>query len=419
MVKVRPVRKLETQLHVPGSKSYTLRGMVAGALAQGETVLTNAILCEDTEVMARALALLGVKMRYEEGAFYIQGAEGNIKNPQRPLEMRNSGAPLRFLVALIALGEGSYVITGDERMRHRPIQDLLDALGDWGVRGHTLYLDGFPPLVIEAGGIKGGKARLRGNNSSQFLSALLLVAPYAQAEAEIEVLGKLVSRPYVELTLEVMDAFGVKVRRGGYRHFQIPPSDGYKGREYPIEGDWSSASYFFAAAAITPGRVRVLGLNPHSSQGDRGLLPILQQMGCKVEIGDGWVEVEGGELQSLEVDTSDMPDLVPTLAIIAPFAQGETIIRGAPHLRIKESDRIRTLTNELSKLGVKVREMDDGLVIKGGRPRAGRIDSRGDHRIAMAFGIMGLVIPGIEIEGERSVEKSYPSFWKELERIMR
>ncbi|MBW2038409.1 MAG: 3-phosphoshikimate 1-carboxyvinyltransferase [Deltaproteobacteria bacterium] len=417
MARIRPTKGLDAQVRTPGSKSYTLRGMVTGVLAQGKTVLANALLCQDTQVMTKALTLLGAKVKYQEGAFYIEGCEGTIKNPQRPLEMGNSGASLRFLTALVALGEGRYIITGDERMRERPIQDLLDALGDWGVRGHTLYQDGFPPLLIETGGIKGGRTRLSGERSSQFLSALLLVAPYAQAEVEIEVLEKLVSRPYVDLTLDVMETFGVRVQRDGYRRFKVSPEGGYRGREYPIEGDWSSASYFFAAAAITQGRVKVYGLSPHSFQGDQGFLQILQEMGCGVEVGDEWVEVKGERLQGLEVQMGDMPDLVPTLAVIASFAQGETIIRGVPHLRVKESDRIKTLANELCKVGVKVKEMEDGLAIEGGRPHAGRIESRRDHRIAMAFGVMGLAIPGIEIEGQDCVGKSYPSFWEELERI--
>jgi 3-phosphoshikimate 1-carboxyvinyltransferase len=407
-------------VRVPGSKSMTLRAMVAGGLGKGETLLKNASLCEDTRVMAESLKRLGVSVRHLRDRFVIRGCNGGLKNPRCPLDLGNSGAPLRFLTAVVALGQGPYVITGNDRMRERPIQPLLDALKELGVNGYPLEDTGAPPLSIEACGIRGGTARLGGEASSQFLSAILLVSPFARDPVHIEVTGRLVSRPYVDMTLGVMKSFGVEVERAGYGRFDIAPQQpGYRATDYPIEGDWSSASYFFSLGAITGKKVRVHGLNPDSLQGDRGFLGILEKMGCGVSRQDEWIEVRGGTLRGTEVEMGDMPDLVPSLAVVASFARGETVISGVPHLRLKESDRIRALAAELNKLGIRIKERADGLVIQGGRPSPAPVTSHGDHRMAMALGVMGAAVGGVEIKGADCVDKSYPDFWRDLKRAAR
>ena len=272
-------------------------------------------------------------------------------------------------------------------------------------------------MIVESQGLKGGTARIEGKESSQFLSGLLMVAPYGQREVYVEVAGSLASKPYVDITRDVMSAFGVEVRNQGYQSFFIKAGQRYLPREYRIEGDASSASYFFSAAAVCRGRVRVENLNPATIQGDIGFLGILERMGCRVTRGDDWIEVSGKQLRGINVDMNGMPDLVPTLAVTAAFARGKTVIQNIGHLRLKESDRIHALAVELSKMGVRVREREDGLEIEGGKPRGAEVETHNDHRMAMSFAIAGLAVSGVKIKGERCVDKSFPGFWEAFQRL--
>jgi 3-phosphoshikimate 1-carboxyvinyltransferase len=244
-----------------------------------------------------------------------------------------------------------------------------------------------------------------------------MVAPYAQRDVNIEVTGSLASQPYVDITREVMSAFGVEVRNEGYHSFFIRAGQRYLPQKYRIEGDASNASYFFSAAAVCKGRVRVGNLNPATIQGDIGFLEILERMGCRVIRGNNWIEVQGGELHGIEMDMNEMPDLVPTLAVTAAFARGKTVIQNIGHLRLKESDRIYALAAELSKMGIRVREEEDGLEIEGGKARGAEIETYNDHRMAMSFAIAGLAVPGVKIKGERCVGKSFPEFWAVLQKL--
>jgi 3-phosphoshikimate 1-carboxyvinyltransferase len=231
------------------------------------------------------------------------------------------------------------------------------------------------------------------------------------------VTGSLASKPYVDITQDVMSAFGVQVRNQEYQSFFIKAGQRYVPRAYRIEGDASSASYFFSAAAVCRGRVRVENLNPATIQGDIGFLEILKRMGCRVTRGDDWIEVASGELRGIEVNMNEMPDLVPTLAVTAAFAQGKTVIKNIGHLRLKESDRIHALAIELSKMGIRVREGEDRLEIEGGEPRGAEIETYNDHRMAMSFAIAGLAVSGVRIKGERCVGKSFPGFWETLQKL--
>jgi len=263
----------------------------------------------------------------------------------------------------------------------------------------------------------GGVARIDGGETSQFLSALLMVAPLARGDVRIEVAGRLASRPYVDMTRAVMSSFGVEVRCAGDRSFFVPRGQRYFPRKYIIEADASNASYFLAAAAITGGKVRVENFRPASVQGDSGFPKILEKMGCEVNCGENFAEVRGKDLQGIELDMNTMPDLVPTLAVTAAFARGKTVIRNIGHLRLKESDRIRSLASELGKVGVRVEEGEDWLSVEEGEVRAAEIETHNDHRLAMSFAVAGLAVPGIKIKGEQCVAKSFPEFWETLEKL--
>lgn len=417
MIEIKPLPHCDAVITVPGSKSYTHRALVVSALAAGESLLINALRCEDTEHTARALEKFGVRILREGDGLRVQGTGGKLKAGGEKIYVGDSGTSMRFLTALAALKNGRTLLDGSERMRQRPMAQLLDGLVALGVRAYSQEGDGCPPVIVESRGLTGGVARIDGGESSQFLSALLMVAPLAQGDVRIEVAGHLASRPYVDITRDVMSAFGVEVRCAGDHSFFVPCGQRYLPRKYPIEVDASNASYFFAAAAITRGKVRVENFRPASVQGDSGFLKILEKMGCEVNRGESFAEVRGKGLQGIEVDMNAMPDLVPTLAITATFARGKTVMRNIGHLRLKESDRIRSLASELAKMGVKVEEGEDWLSVEGGKVRAAEIETHNDHRLAMSFAVAGLAVPGIKIKGEQCVEKSFPEFWETLEKL--
>ncbi|MDO8955461.1 MAG: 3-phosphoshikimate 1-carboxyvinyltransferase, partial [Deltaproteobacteria bacterium] len=329
----------------------------------------------------------------------------------------DSGTTMRFLTALAALKNGFTLLDGSERMRKRPMAELLGGLVSLGVKAYSLERNGYPPVVVDSQGLEGGVARIKGSESSQFLSALLMVAPLARADVRLEVTGRLVSRPYVDITRGVMADFGVEVQKEEGDSFFVRAGQRYSPRQYRVEGDASNASYFLAAAAITSGKVRVENFRPASLQGDAQFLAILEQMGCEVSRGENWAEVRVKELRGIEVDMNTMPDLVPTLAIVAAFAQGKTVIRNVGHLRHKESDRLKTVAGELAKMGVEVAEGKDWLQVERGKARGAEIETHNDHRLAMSFAIAGLAVPGIKIKGERCVAKSFPGFWETLKKL--
>jgi len=417
MIEIKPLQHCDAVVAIPGSKSYTHRALIVSALAEGESVLVNALRSEDTGHTARALEKFGVRIFWEGDLLRVQGTGGKLKAGGEKIYVGDSGTSMRFLTALAALKNGRTLLDGSERMRQRPMAQLLDGLVALGVRAHSQEGNGYPPVIVESQGLTGGVARIDGGESSQFISALLMVAPLARGDVRVEVAGHLASRPYVDITRDVMSAFGVEVQCAGDHSFFVPAGQRYFPRKYHIEVDASNASYFFAAAAITRGRVRVENFRPASVQGDSGFLKILEKMGCGVACGDSFAEVRGKELQGIEMDMNTMPDLVPTLAITAIFARGKTVIQNIGHLRLKESDRIRSLASELAKMGVKVEEGKDWLAVEGGYVRGAEIETHNDHRLAMSFAVAGLAVPGIRIKGERCVGKSFPEFWETLEKL--
>ena len=417
MIEIQPLKRCDAVVTIPGSKSYTHRALVVSALADGESVLINALRSEDTEYTARALEKFGVPLFWEGDLLHVLGKGGKVKPAGEKILVGNSGTSMRFMTALAALAKGLTLLDGSKRMRERPIAELLEGLESMGVKTYSQKPNGCPPVIVESRGLQGGTARIRGQESSQFLSALLMVAPYAKHDVLIKVTDHLVSRPYVDMTLNVMSAFGVEVQCEEYQSFSVKAGQRYRPQLYCIEGDASNASYFFSAAAVTKGRVRVENFPSTSIQGDTGFLDILERMGCEVIRGKGWVEVQGKGLLGIEIDMNTMPDLVPTLAMTAAFAKGKTVIQNIGHLRLKESDRIQALAGELAKMGIHVDEGEDWLSIEGGSPHATEIETYNDHRLAMSFAIAGLAISGIRIRDEGCVNKSFPTFWEKIERF--
>lgn len=409
---IKPLSTIDAVIEVPGSKSYTNRALVVATLADGISYLERCLLSDDTRHMIQALQQIGIPIIQEGENITVMGRAGRIGRCKNPLFAGNAGTTFRFLTSLLALGHGKYILDGDERMRQRPIEDLIHALDQLQVKTSYELHPGCPPIAIYANGIPGGKAEISGKNSSQYISSLLMVAPYAQAPIELVVEGNLVSSPYIHMTLDMMQAFGVKVIIKDNQTFRIQAPQKYKPCHYTIEGDASNASYFFAAAAITGGKVRVKRLPNTTRQGDIHLVDLLTQMGCSVQKGTDWIELIGTpHLQAIEADLKDMPDMVQTLAIVALFAKGRTMIKNIAHLKIKETNRLEALRAELSKIGADVQAGDDYLGVATGNLTGSPIKTYNDHRMAMSFAVAGLRIPGIMIEDPSCVQKSFPNFW--------
>ncbi len=418
MKEITPVAHIKRTITVPGSKSLTQRALIAAALANGESVLLGPLQSEDTDYTSAALREMGIVVDNGDAeAWRVRGQGGLVRTPQAPIYLGNNGTATRFLTSVAALGHGRFQIAGSERMAERPIAPLMTALRGWGVAITSDHGTGCPPLTIDGGGITGGATTLPAGKSSQYLSSLLLVAPYAARPATLTVEGEVYSKPYVEMTLAVMAAFGVEVEAAaGLNHFRIPQGT-YQPREYAIEGDASGASYFWAAAAVTGGRVTVANVPSPSLQGDTAMVEILEKMGCRVEREKQGITVQGPEeLRAVEVDMGDCPDVAPTVAVAAAFARGTTVIHNIAHLRIKECDRLQVMADELAKLGVRTEEGEDRLVIHGAPGAADLhgavIDTHDDHRIAMCFAVAGLKVPGVRIENPGCVAKSFPDFWE-------
>jgi 3-phosphoshikimate 1-carboxyvinyltransferase len=416
-LEIVPVSKaIRGSIRPPGSKSITNRALVCAALADGISTLKGALDSEDTRVMVAALGQLGIEVDVRDGekTLVVHGAAGQVPAFEAELYCANSGTTLRFLTALVTLGHGSFRLDGVERMRQRPIDDLLNALNQLGTHAVAENGDGCPPVVVHANGLRGGEAMIRGDISSQFLSGLLMATPAARSAIEIGIEGTLVSQPYVRMTLAVMRAFGVEVELNESPiRFLIEPQP-YRATGYAIEPDASAASYFWAAAAVTGGSVTVDGLSKHSLQGDVAFVDCLEQMGCSVQRDADSITVTGGELRSIDTDMNAISDTVQTLSVVALFAKGPTTIRNVGHIRHKETDRIAAVANELRKLGANVTEGPDSLTIEPGELRGATIDTYNDHRMAMSFALAGLRVAGVRIANPACVEKTYPEFFADL-----
>ncbi len=419
-IEIKTSGPVDAEVTLPGSKSYTNRALVLAALAEGSSVITGALFSDDTQYMADCLRALGFAIRQEpeEARFRIAGGAGKIPNRGASLFVGNAGTAMRFLTALCALGEGRYEIDGEPRMRQRPIGGLVEALKGLGATITYTEREGFPPLLVEGRGLEGGKVCMSGTISSQFFSALLLAAPYAHSDVTVEVEGDLVSKPFIDMTMQAMKTFGIEADNESYSRFVVGSGQTYKACDYQVEPDATAASYFLAAAAITQGRVRIKGLGRASLQGDVGFVALLKEMECQVRSGEDWLEVQGRPLRGMEADLSQVPDVAQTLAVVALFAEGKTRITGIGNLRLKETDRIRALATELSRLGAKVEEEPEALTIIPGTLRSAEIETYDDHRMAMSLALVGLKVRGVRIRNPGCVSKTFPDYFQRLEELI-
>jgi len=410
---IRPAReRLDVSVPVPGSKSVTNRALLLAALATGPSVLRGALDADDTRAFAGGLRSLGVSVDAGDArAWRVAGAGGRLPAREADVFCAEAGTAARFLLAAAAAGDGAYRFDATQQLRRRPMAALLEALRAQGAATDPPGADRLP-LTLLARGLDGGELRLPGDTSSQFISALLMAAPLGEAPLELVVDG-LVSRPYVDMTLAMMAQFGVETERRGHERFRVPPA-AYAGRDYAVEPDASTASYFFAAAAVTGGRVGVPGLRRQKSlQGDLRFLDVLAAMGCVVSDDAGGVVVAGPTVPAgLTVDMGDISDTFMTLAAVAPFASSPVTMTGIANVRVKESDRIAAMESNLRRLGIKTDSGPDFLRVYPGAPAGGHIDPHGDHRIAMSFAVLGLRAPGIVIDDPACVTKTCPDFFE-------
>jgi 3-phosphoshikimate 1-carboxyvinyltransferase len=413
--KIETVETIDADITVPPSKSYMNRTLIVAALAESLTTIINPSESDDSGYLINALKEFGVRIWSEDHCLNVEGMNGKLKAPAKELFIGNAGTAIRFLCGFAGISEGVTIITGDDDMKKRPINDLLEGLRAAGIKCSST--EGCPPVKIYGGSFAGGNIPLKAEVSSQFVSAILLSSPYAKHPVNLRVVGKLNSLPYVDMSLHVMRAFGGKVDFIEPSTYYIHNNEHYVGQEYTIEGDASSATYFFAAAAITKGTVRVNNLSHESLQGDIKFIDILSQMGCKINRSDDTVEVRGGDLHGIEVDMNEIPDCVPTAAIVAAFAEGSTTITNIEQLRYKETNRLTAIAKELTKLGAKIEVYDDSIIIHPRQLKGTTIETYNDHRIAMSFAIAGLRVPRVNILNPSCVSKSFPNFWEEFNKL--
>jgi len=407
-------RPPDTEIDVPGSKSITNRALLVAALAEGTTVVRGALVADDTEAMIAAVEAFGAIVERGDDVVTVGGTGGRLQG-DRPIDARQAATVGRFVPAVLASGTIERVVDADEQLRRRPMGALWQALRDAGANVVPLREVDHLPVTVR-GAATGGAIALPGDVSSQFVSALLLAGPLYSGGVDLRISTSLVSRPYVAMTSAVMAAFGVTAEVDDDR-CAVPAGAYTAPDEYRVEPDASSASYFLAAAAMTGGRVRVCGLGRNSMQGDLALTAVLARMGADVDVGDDHVEVSGRVLRGVDADLADFSDMVPTLAVVASTAATATTIRGVGFVRGKETDRIRAVVTELGRLGLAAEELDDGLVVHPGVSRGGSVQTYGDHRMAMAFALLGLVGPAVEIIGAGCVAKTFPGYFDVLDRL--
>jgi 3-phosphoshikimate 1-carboxyvinyltransferase len=419
-VAVRPAACIDHDVIVPGSKSYTNRYLAIGSLAGCQTRIQNALVSDDTVYFAHAIGSFGhVSAEVDESAsrITIRPTGRPMRAPAEEVFVGGAGTPLRFLVAMAGHADGTTIINGNRRMQERPMADLVSALPALGVGAETVRGNGSAPVRVTGGGFRGGRTSISGATSSQFTSSLLLNSVAALDPVEIDIVDDLVSKPFVDMTIDVMARQGVHVERDGYRRFTVPSGQSYQGGEIAVEPDASGMSYFLCAAAILGCRIAIPGIGSRSKQGDVGLVDVLVRMGCNADVREDSITLKGGQLRGIDVDMESMPDVVPSLAVVAAFAEGRTHISNIASLRVQECDRIAALTAQLRKMGISVDEYPDAMTITGGTPRPATIDTYNDHRIAMSFAIAGLRTEGMVIRDPGCVAKSFPKFWQTLDTL--
>ncbi len=414
-LKILPLRgPTIASVRMPGSKSYTNRALIMAALTKGPVCLNNPLYSDDTEAMVGCLRTLGLKIETELDQIIVHGDIGCIVDHNYQLFAHDSGTTARFMLALLCIVPGIKVIQGSKRLNERPIRDLVDALQSLGATIEYCGKEGVLPVKISTSTLSGRSVDLKGDISSQFCSAILLISPYISQGFTIQSTDPLISKPYIDMTLRCMQDWGIKVVVQESGNYFIPEHQCYRKKQYVIEGDFSSAGYFFAIAALTKSTITFENLNPSSVQADRKFLEILAKMGNIVSYEENRVCVQGNQVLALDVDMEDCPDQVMTMAVLAAFAKGITKISGVRSLRVKETERVLAIKNELEKMGIRTEDTHDTLTIHGGSPHTAEIDTYNDHRIAMAFAVAGTYLPGVVIRHPEVVNKTFPTFWEVL-----
>lgn len=401
-------------IEIPGSKSYTNRALIMAALTKGPVTLYNPLYSEDTEAMIACLKALGLHIDTSPNQITIYDDISEVENTSFELHTKDSGTTLRFLLALLCLTPGSKTIGGSEHLNQRPIRDLVDVLRYLGAKIDYLEKEGQAPLKISSSTLNlESEVTINASVSSQFVSALLMISPFLKG-IKIHLLGNPISKPYIDMTIQTMREWGVEVLEFEDKSYYVPLEQHYNINRYEVEGDFSSAGYFFAIAALTKSTITLRNLNPLSKQADRKFLDILAQMGNTICMNHHGITVEGKKVLPLSVDMEGCPDQVQTLAVLAAFAKGVTTISGVRSLRVKETERVQALKTELAKMGIHTEDSHDTLTIFGGNPQAACIDTYGDHRMAMAFAVAGTKLAGINIRNPEVVKKTFPTFWEKL-----
>lgn len=416
-IKILPLSApVSHQLVVPGSKSYTNRSLILAALTRNPVKILNPLFSNDTEAMINCLKTLGIDVEVGPDYINVLGNVGDVRDGNYQLNAHLSGTTVRFILALSCLVPGIKIIRGESGLNKRPIQELVHGLQGLGAQIDYLDQVGFPPLKVSSTKLSSGVITLKGDISSQYFSAILMIAPQ-MGEVTIRVKNEQISQPYIDMTIDTMCEFGVKVINQNYKKYIVPANQRYSKREYSVEGDYSSAGYFFAMAALTKSTITVKNLNPNSKQADLRFVKILEKMGNQVTYGKNEVTIKGTAIKPIRVDMEDCPDQVQTLAVLCSFAKGVTKITGVRSLRVKETERVKALQNELKKMGIKTSSTKDSLTVYGGDPKSAHIDTYGDHRMAMSFAVAGTKLPGMVINNPQVVSKTFPQFWEKLTSI--
>ncbi|QYJ99785.1 3-phosphoshikimate 1-carboxyvinyltransferase [Shewanella psychrotolerans] len=418
-LRLEPIHKVQGTINIPGSKSISNRALLLATLAKGKTKLTNLLDSDDIRYMLKSLEQLGVayQLSDDKTVCELEGL-GGVMNASQPqsLFLGNAGTAMRPLCAALTLGTGQFTLTGEPRMEERPIGDLVDALRDLGADIHYLKNEHFPPLTINATGLNGGDVEIAGALSSQFLTALLMVAPLANDTVNIKIKGELVSKPYIDITIAMMAQFGVNVINHNYQRFEITTGQSYVSPgTVLVEGDASSASYFLAAGAIKGGEVKVTGVGRKSIQGDVKFADVLEKMGAEIEWGDDYIIARTGKLNAVDLDMNHIPDAAMTIATTALFAEGTTVIRNIYNWRIKETDRLAAMATELRKVGAIVDEGNDYIAVTPpAKLHTADIDTYNDHRMAMCFSMLAFAECGITINDPDCTSKTFPNYFEKF-----
>ncbi len=410
-ITIKPAKTLKGEVKAPPSKSYTHRAVIIASLAKGKSKIRDPLISADTLASIDACREIGAEIEIDKknNCLIINGVS-TPQIPKKTIDARNSGTTIRIMASVMSLCNEKVTLTGDSSIQKRPMEPLLEALDELGVK--TESTNGMAPVSVK-GPMKGGKCSIRGDVSSQFISGLLIAAPLSESDTTIEIVKSLKSKPYLKMTLYLVEQFGVDIENRNYKKFFINSVQKYKPREYTIEGDYSSASFILGAGAITESEIKIKNLSNNSKQGDRMILDILEQMGAKIEAGEDYVTIKGsGRLKGIDIDLSQYPDLVPIIAALGAVSKGKTIIKNIEHVRYKESDRVHAIATELKKMGARVTELKTMLEIEGvDKLKGAKLHGWGDHRIVMALAIAGLRAEGeTVIDDAGSISVSFPNF---------